>query len=217
MSKVRIDIVSDVVCPWCIIGYKRLEKALSELKADQIEAEIHWHPFELNPAMKAEGQNLREHVNEKYGSSEQASRSARETLTELGQQVGFDFQFNDEMRIYNTRKAHQLLMWAQQENRQFQLEMALFKAYFSDNKDVSDEAILLEIAQSVGIDSDTAKRVLEDESWAETVASTEQQWLEAGINAVPALIFNKKHLVSGAQQTHHLVQALREVAALEEE
>lgn len=217
MSKVRIDIVSDVVCPWCIIGYKRLEQALTELKAEHIEAEIHWHPFELNPAMKPEGQNLREHISEKYGSNEQASRSARETLTELGQQVGFDFNFNDDTRIYNTRKAHQLLMWSQQEQRQSQLEMALFEAYFTFGKDVSDESVLLEVAESVGIEKDIAAKVLHDESWAETVASTEQQWLEAGINAVPALIFNKKHLISGAQQTPHLVQALREVAALEQQ
>ncbi len=212
MIKIRIDIVSDVVCPWCIIGVKRLEKALLELKQEAIEAELYWHPFELNPAMKPEGQNLREHIAEKYGSSPEASQSARETLTQLGHEVGFTFQFSDNMRIYNTRKAHQLLMWAQQEQRQYQLEMVLFEAYFTQGQDVSDPQVLLNAAQTAGIDRDTAQRVLDDDSWANAVASTEQQWIEAGINAVPAFIINKKHLISGAQQPDSLVAALKEVA-----
>ncbi|NOH78879.1 DsbA family oxidoreductase [Vibrio sp. RE86] len=210
MNKIRIDIVSDVVCPWCIIGYKRLEQALMVV-ADDVDAEIHWHPFELNPAMGSEGQNLREHLHEKYGTTTEASISARETLTTLGQEVGFDFSFSDEMRIYNTRKAHQLLMWAQSEGKQFDLELALFHTYFSENKDVSNDDVLVECAVSVGLNESIAKNVITDPSWAEAVASTEQQWLEAGINAVPAIIINRKHLISGAQTSDLLVSAINQI------
>ncbi|MFM2587173.1 DsbA family oxidoreductase [Vibrio sp. TBV020] len=210
MNKVRIDIVSDVVCPWCIIGYKRLETALATLE-DSVEADIQWHPFELNPAMPPEGQNLREHLKEKYGTTDEASISARETLTSLGQEVGFNFQFNDEMRIYNTRKAHQLLMWAQSEGKQFDLELILFQAYFSEGRNIADPDVLIACAESVGLDAETVKSVINDESWAEAVATTEQQWLEAGINAVPAIIINRKHLISGAQTTDLLVSAIEQI------
>lgn len=215
MNRIRIDIVSDVVCPWCIIGFKRLERALSHLD-ESIDAEIHWHPFELNPAMGQEGQNLREHLHDKYGTTEKASIAARETLTQLGREVGFKFNFYDGMKIYNTRKAHQVLMWAQSEHKQFELEMALFDAYFSAAKDISDTRVLVECAQSVGLDADVATNVINDESWAEAVASTEQQWLEAGINAVPAIIINRKHLISGAQTTELLISALLQITQSED-
>ncbi|KLN65154.1 DsbA family oxidoreductase [Vibrio sp. VPAP30] len=214
MKKIKIDIVSDVVCPWCIIGYKRLELALTSL-ADKVEADIQWHPFELNPAMGGDGQNLREHLAEKYGTTPETSISARETLTNLGTEVGFIFNFKDDTRIYNTRKAHQLLMWAQSENKQFDLELALFKAYFTDGKDISDPNTLLDCAKALELDEAVVSNVIEDESWAEAVASTEQQWLEAGINAVPAIIINRKHLISGAQTTELLISAIRQIAQLE--
>ncbi|USD35123.1 MULTISPECIES: DsbA family oxidoreductase [Vibrio] len=210
MKNVRIDIVSDVVCPWCIIGYKRLEQALMTL-SDTIEAEIHWHPFELNPAMKPEGQNLREHLADKYGTSLEASIAARQTITDLGQELGFEFNFTDEMRIYNTRKAHQLLLWSQSQGLQLDLEIAMFHAYFTDGKDVSDTETLLDIAESLGLNRVTCQAVLSDTSWKETVSSTEQQWLEAGINAVPAIIIDRKHLISGAQSSEMLVEALQEI------
>ncbi|MEF1289087.1 DsbA family oxidoreductase [Vibrio sp. M260118] len=216
MKKIQIDIVSDVVCPWCIIGYKRLEQALKTL-ADDIDAEVHWHPFELNPAMAPEGQNLREHLAEKYGTTTEASISARETLTQLGKEVGFEFNFNDDTHIYNTRKAHQLLMWAQSQDKQLDLELALFHAYFTDGKDVSNTEVLVECATALGLDAETARAVLEDDSWAETVANTEQQWLEAGINAVPAIIINRKHLISGAQTTDLLVSAIKQIAESNDE
>ncbi len=109
MSKLRIDIVSDVVCPWCVIGYKRLEAAM-QMHPD-VEFDLHWHPFELNPAMPHTGQNLREHLQEKYQTTDEASQMARQSLMETGKQLGFDFNFFDDMKIYNTRKAHQLVMW----------------------------------------------------------------------------------------------------------
>ncbi|KHA62395.1 DSBA oxidoreductase [Vibrio variabilis] len=210
MNKVRIDIVSDVVCPWCIIGYKRLEQALMTL-SDEVEADINWHPFELNPAMGVEGQNLKQHLQEKYGTNDEASDAARQTLTQLGNEVGFPFHFTPNMRIYNTRKAHQLLMWSSSEGKQLELQLALFHCYFTDNQDIGDEAVLIQCAQSVGLDPSVAEKVIRDEGWAESVATTEQQWLEAGINAVPAIIINQKHLISGAQTTELLISALRQI------
>lgn len=211
MPKVQIDIVSDVVCPWCIIGYKRLELALRQL-GETFDASIQWHPFELNPAMGPSGQNLQQHLAEKYGASKAMSDENRKTITQLGQEVGFTFHFVDDMRIYNTRQAHQLLMWARSQDKQFDLEMALFEAYFTDNRDISLPDTLLTIAEEVGIDTQVAKQVLSDPGWAETVASTEQQWLEAGISAVPAIIINRKHLIAGAQSVEALKRAIEDIA-----
>ena len=213
IKTVRIDLISDIVCPWCIIGYKNLEHALSML-SDDLEADIYWHPFELNPMMKPQGENLREHIAEKYGTSLEASIAARQTITELGRDLGFEFNFSDDMRIYNTRKAHQLLLWAQSENLQLDLEMALFHAYFTHGQDISNATVLLNIAESLGLERNVCKLILEDESWAEAVSSTEFQWLEVGINAVPAMIIDKKHLISGAQPSEILVEALIDIAGL---
>ncbi|WP_194436641.1 DsbA family oxidoreductase [Vibrio fluminensis] len=211
MKAVQIDIVSDVVCPWCVIGFGRLSQALNIVRKE-IHADIHWHPFELNPMMPLDGQNLRHHLAEKYGTSPQASESARTTLTQLGHEIGFTFHFNDDMRIYNTRKAHQLLMWSQTESKQQALQTALFEAYFTDNQDISAQTVLADLADSVGLERQTAIKVINDETWAYTVSKTEQQWLEAGINAVPALVFNRKHLVSGAQTVEVLVEVIRDIA-----
>jgi len=211
MRALKIDIVSDVVCPWCIIGYKRLQMALKQL-SDEISAEIHWHPFELNPTMPAGGENLRDHLARKYGSSTEASIEARKMLCQLGSDVGFHFNFFDDMRIYNTRKAHQLIMWANQHHKQSELEMALFEAYFCHGKVMDDEQVLLSIAVEAGLDAEQCKHILQDESWAKAVANTEQQWLQAGIQAVPAIIIEQKHLISGAQSTETLVKLLKEIA-----
>ena len=213
IKSVRIDLISDIVCPWCIIGYKNLESALLTL-SDSLKAEIYWHPFELNPMMKREGQNLREYIAEKYGTTLEASIAARQTITELGHDLGFKFNFTDDMKIYNTRKAHQLLLWAQSKNLQLELEMALFQAYFTHNQDISNPQTLLSIADSLELERKLCEQILEDESWAEAVSSTEHQWIEAGINAVPAMIIEKKHLLSGAQPCEILVDALIDIADL---
>ncbi|WP_070965059.1 DsbA family oxidoreductase [Vibrio sonorensis] len=210
MQDIRVDIVSDIVCPWCIIGYHRLAQAIKELGCEN-QVTLHWHPFELNPAMPKEGQNLREHLGEKYGTSVEASIAARKTLTDLGAELGFEFNFADDSKIYNTRLAHQLLMWAQSQGKQHDLQLALFKAYFTDQKELSDPKTLLSVCQRLGLSTETAAQVLAEDSWAQAVASTEQQWIEAGINAVPAYIFNQKHLVSGAQPVDNLKQVIQEL------
>ncbi|ENH7109853.1 DsbA family oxidoreductase [Vibrio fluvialis] len=212
MRTLRIDIVSDVVCPWCIIGYKRLQAALSIL-SNEVRAEIHWHPFELNPTMAPGGENLREHLARKYGTTPQASQQARDTLIRFGQEVGFSFQFFDDMRIYNTRKAHQLLMWANQHHKQGELEMLMFYAYFCQGQVMDDDEVLLGLTEQVGLNRAECQQVLADESWAKAVANTEQQWLQAGIHAVPAIIIEQRHLISGAQTTENLLQMLREIVS----
>lgn len=212
MRTVRIDIVSDVVCPWCIIGYKRLEAALAILSG-QLRAEIHWHPFELNPTLPQGGENLREHLARKYGTSAQSSIAARDTLLRLGDEVGFTFRFFDDMRIYNTRKAHQLLLWANQHHKQAELQMALFDSYFTRGQAMDDEDVLLDLAEQVGLERVQCQQILRDESWAKTVANTEQQWLQAGIQAVPAIILDQRHLISGAQTTENLLSVLQEISS----
>ncbi|WED24791.1 DsbA family oxidoreductase [Vibrio sp. JC009] len=214
MKTVRIDLISDVVCPWCIIGYKRLEKAM-EMVADQLSVEVYWHHFELNPDMGPEGQNLREHVQQKYGSTAEQSASARQTLTELGKELGFEFNFTDESRIYNTRKAHQILLWSEESGNKHALEMKLFEAHFSQGKDISDSQVLAEIALSVGLDGDSALEVINSPQWSEKVFEAEMSWISVGVQAVPSFVVNERHLISGAQEPQVLADALLDIASEE--
>ncbi|MEC5209522.1 putative DsbA family dithiol-disulfide isomerase [Psychrobacter sp. PL15] len=209
----RIDIVSDVVCPWCIIGYRQLAEALENTNTAH---EIHWHPFELNPNMPAEGQNLREHVMEKYGRSAQDSEESRIKMTAAGAEVGFEFQFIDGARIYNTFNLHQLLHWADQQGRRHDLKQALFTAHFTNNRDVSDKATLADIAAEIGLDRAEAQAVLDDQRFAQEVRDSEQRSRERGIQSVPAVIFNDRHLVSGAQGVENYTRILEQLAEITE-
>ncbi|MGY5450202.1 DsbA family oxidoreductase [Agarivorans sp. MS3-6] len=205
----RIDIVSDVVCPWCIVGYLRLQQALSQLD-DSIRPHIQWHPFELNPKMPAEGQDLREHIQQKYGSTVEQSETAREQLKNIGQELGFSFNFSQDSRIYNTFEAHQLLHWAQPYGKQTELKLALFDAYFSQGKDPSQRNNLLDSVEQVGLDRELAARVLTDEIYVAEVRNSQQNWQNQGIQAVPAFIFNNRFLLSGAQPVETLLQVIDE-------
>jgi len=209
-TTLRIDIVSDVMCPWCAIGYASLRQALTAME-DKIVADIHWQPFELNPDMPAEGQHLREHLAEKYGSSDEESRANRERITQMGANLGFTFNFRDDQRILNTFAAHQLLHWAAEEGKQTELKLALFSAYFRDGRDVSKADELCAIAAEVGLDGAAAATVLADGRYANIIRATEQQWQEMGIRSVPAIILNQKYLVSGAQPPESYVKALTEI------
>jgi predicted DsbA family dithiol-disulfide isomerase len=197
--QLRIDLVSDVVCPWCIIGYLQLQKALAP-RADRIQLELHWHPFELNPDMPPEGQDLREHIAKKYGSTPEQSRGARARLTELGASLGFEFNYTDDMRMVNTFRAHQLLHWAGEQGVQTELKLALFDAFFRRGEDVSDTAVLTAVAGRVGLDKTEAAAVLADGRYAQAVREDQRQWLEQGIQAVPTFVINQQYLVQGAQE-----------------
>lgn len=217
-TAIKIDIISDVMCPWCAVGYASLTKAIEAL-GDKAEVAIQWYPFELNPAMSAEGQELREHLAEKYGSTDEQSRENRERITDMGKGLGFEFNFYEGQRIVNTFAAHQLLTWAgelsQQENQpdelQTTLKMALFNGYFRDGLDVSQQAVLLDIAEGVGLGRDEAQNILTQETYAGAVRAEQQQWQEMGIHSVPAVILQNKYLVSGGQPPEAFVQALTQV------
>ena len=205
----RIDIVSDVVCPWCVIGYRQLAEAL---KQTNTEYTIHWHPFELNPHMPSEGQNLREHIIEKYGSTKEESDASRIRMTEAGRQVGFEFNFNDDTRMHNTFNLHQLLHFADQQGYMHELKQALFAAHFTDNRDISDINVLADIAAEVGLERSEALAVLEGQFFAKEVRAEEQHWQQQGIQSVPAIVFNERHLVSGAQGVENYVSILEQLA-----
>ncbi len=213
LKKLRIDIVSDVVCPWCIIGYRQLAVAL---EATGTEHAIHWHPFELNPAMSPEGQNLREHVAEKYGTTKEQSEESRVRMTEIGADLGFEFRFADHMRMHNTFHVHQLLHWAEQHGRMHELKQALFAAHFTDCRNLSDDAVLADVAAEVGLERAEALSVLEDQRFATDVRTAEDYWLRQGIRGVPAVIFNRRHLVSGAQGVENYTRILEQLSETEQ-
>lgn len=213
-ARIKIDFVSDVSCPWCVIGLKSLQTALGRL-GDQVEADIHFQPFELNPQMGAAGQDLMEHITQKYGSTQEQVLRNQEAIAARGAQLGFRFDMNKRGRIYNTFNAHRLLHWAEIEGggRQAALKEALFEAYFTNGRDPSDLDVLVEVAASVGLDADRARAILASDEYAEDVRAREQLYLRNGIHAVPAVILNDKYLVQGGQPVEAFESALAQVAA----
>ena len=207
---VQIDIISDVMCPWCIVGFRQLEQALG---ATDTSAFIRWHPFELNPAMPEEGQNLTEHIAEKYGASAEQSAQNRTQLKAIGADLGIDFQFTPESRIVNTFAAHQLLDWAQEAGLQHPLKLALFEAHFTEGRDVSQNDVLVDVATTVGLDANAAREVLESATHATATRARQQFWTERGISGVPAVVFDGKYLLTGAQGAQTYAQMLEKVKA----
>jgi predicted DsbA family dithiol-disulfide isomerase len=211
-TPITIDFVSDVVCPWCAIGLKSLETALDKIGADA-QVEMFFQPFELNPGMGPEGQDIGEHLHEKYGSTPEQQAQAREAIRARGAALGFEFNMAGRDRIYNTFDAHRLLHWAGENGRQKELKHALLKAYFTDGKDVSDHQVLVDTAASIGLDADTAREVLDTKRYEDEVREREQFFARHGINAVPSVIINQRHLISGGQPPEVFERALREIMA----
>lgn len=209
-NKLKIDIVSDVVCPWCTIGYKRLEKAIEELGVkDQIE--IEWQPFELNPNMPKEGQNVVEHITEKYGSTIEQQNESKRNMTEIGADLGFKFDYFDDMKMVNTFDAHVLLEYAKDFDKQTELKMTLTKAFFSDRKDVSEKEILKEALLEVGLNADEGLAKLDDEKARLEVRNKQNYWKNLGVNSVPTIVFDRKSAVTGAQPIATFKQVLTEL------
>ena len=208
----KIDFVSDISCPWCIIGLRGLEEALART-ADLVDATITFQPFELNPHMPSEGQNVVEHVAQKYGSSLEQSAANREMIRARAAEVGFTMATSDESRIYNTFDAHRLLHWAALEGRQAALKHALFAAYFTDGQDPSDQAVLAAAAGTAGLDTEAARELLASGRYADEVREAERLWQSRGINAVPAVVIDERYLISGGQPPEAFEQALRKIAA----
>jgi len=211
-EKIKIDIVSDVVCPWCTIGYKRLEKAIIALGIED-QVEIAWQPFELNPNMPAEGQDLTAHITEKYGSTVEEQAASRKNMTEVGEELGFKFDYFDEMRMVNTFDAHILLEYAKAFDKQTELKMCFTTAFFSERKDVSERAVLKQALLDVGLNAEEGIAKL-DKKEARAVVTTEQNyWKGLGVNSVPTIVFNRKSAVTGAQPVATFKQILTALIA----
>ena len=211
--RIKIDFVSDVVCPWCAVGLNALEQAIARV-GDEIQVELHFQPFELNPQMAAEGEDIDQHLANKYGLGPEQLASNREALRQRGAALGF--QFNARNRIYNTFDAHRLLHWAGTlgADRERALKHALLKAYFTDGQDVSSPAVLAEIAGSAGLDAQRARQVLDSGEYAAQVREQERFYQSQGIRAVPSVILNDRHLIQGGQPVEQFEAALRQIAAM---
>jgi predicted DsbA family dithiol-disulfide isomerase len=208
----RIDFVSDVVCPWCVIGLKSLEQALANA-ADIVAADIHFQPFELNPDMPRQGQNVAEHIAQKYGTDPERSKGTRDLIRTSAAGFGFAMRSGPESRIWNTFDCHRLLHWAGLEGRQHDLKMALFTTHFSDGKDLGDARVLVDAAVSAGLDADAAQDILESGTYIDEVRRDERFWREQGISAVPAIVIDGKYLISGGQPVEAFEKAIRSIAA----
>jgi predicted DsbA family dithiol-disulfide isomerase len=210
-TAMKIDFVSDVSCPWCAVGLNSLEQALAEVRGE-ISAELHFQPFELNPQMPVEGQDIDEHIAQKYGATPEQMAANRETIRQRGAEVGFTFGEGKRSRIYNTFDAHRLLHWAGEEGSQRELKHALFEAYFTRGEDPSDHAVLLAVVESVGLEPSRAAAILGSDEYADEVRERERMYLDAGIHSVPAVIINDRHLISGGQPVQVFARALRQIA-----
>jgi len=209
----KIDFVSDVSCPWCAIGLSALEQALQRLP--ELDVQLHFQPFELNPSMAPEGEDIDEHLGRKYGLPPAQLEANRAAIRQRGAAVGFDFVQGARSRIYNTFDAHRLLHWAGLQGEQYQrdLKLALLRAYFTDGLDPSDHALLVARAGSVGLDAQAAREVLASGRYADEVREAEAYYQSHGIHSVPAVIIDDRHLISGGQPPEVFEQALRRIAA----
>jgi len=207
----KIDFVSDVACPWCAVGLNSLERALEKIGSD-IPVELHFQPFELNPQMAPEGEDAAEHITRKYGLTPQQLAANRAGIRQRGADVGFDF--GDRTRIWNTFDAHRLLQWAGElgAKQQRDLKMALLQAYHGEARNLSDHAVLADIAASVGLDREEAQRILAGDRYADAVRDAERHFQGLGIQAVPSVIVNDRHLIQGGQPPEVFEQALRQLA-----
>lgn len=216
----QIDFVSDVVCPWCVVGLGGLETALGALAAEGITAEIHFQPFELNPDMAPEGENITEHIGRKYGATPEQSARNREMIRDRAAEAwpddgkGFEMRMGPDSRIWNTLDAHRLLHWAGTLGmaEQRALKEALFRAHFTDNRPLPDADVLADAAEAAGLDRAEAAAVLADGRYAAEVREAETLWRARGITGVPAVVVEGKWLISGGQPAAVFEEALRGIA-----
>ncbi|ADY28210.1 MULTISPECIES: DsbA family oxidoreductase [Cellulophaga] len=209
-NKIKIDVVSDVVCPWCAIGYKRLEQAITEMGI-QDKIELEWQPFQLNPNMPTNGQDLEEHITEKYGSTPEQQQESQERMTDFGAELGFKFDYFKGMRMANTFDAHVLLEYAKENGKQTQLKMRLMNAFFGERKDVSNRDILKQELETVGLNTSEAFALLDSQDKRTKVKSDEDYWKSLGVNSVPTVVFNRKSALTGAQPVAVYKQVLTEL------
>lgn len=208
-EKIKIDIVSDVVCPWCIIGYKRLEKAISELGVED-KIEIIWQPFELNPNISLQGENIIEHMSIKYSMPKEQVQSYQEERKQNGAELGFDYNYYDEMKIVNTRDAHILIDYAKEFGKQNELQMRLFHAHFSERKIISSRDVLAKEVEAIGLDATEAMKIL-DGPKRDNIIKKEEYWRGKGVSSVPTMIFNNTSMMNGAYPVETYKQVIQEL------
>ena len=213
-TTLKIDFVSDIACPWCAVGLGALEMALERLQGD-VQADLHFQPFELNPHMAPGGQDLGEHLTQKYGSTSEQQAQIRQTIAARGAEVGFEFHIGGRGRVYNTFNAHRLLHWAEGQGAvaQHALKKALLQAYQGRAECIEDAQVLLAAVAAAGLDVAAAQVVLDSDAHTAEVRERQQFYAQAGIRSVPAVIINDKHLISGGQPVEVFEQALRRIAS----
>lgn len=210
-ASVSIDFISDVVCPWCALGATALEQAIENV-AGEVSVELTYKPFELNPNMPAEGEKAVEHLMRKYGRTAADVATGKAMQIERGEALGFTFDLEKRSHFYNTFDAHRLLLWALQEGRQVELKKILLRAYFTDGQNPSDRETLVRLAAEAGLDAAAAQTVLASGAFAQEVRELEAFYQQRGINSVPAMVLNGRHLVSGSQSVEYYEQMLRQMA-----
>ena len=213
-TQLKIDFVSDIACPWCAVGLFSLEKAIERLQGE-VAVDLHFQPFELNPQMWPGGQDLGEHLSQKYGSTAAQQAQIRQTISARGAEVGFAFAPDGRGRVYNTFNAHRLLTWAQTqgEGAQRKLKIALLTAYQGRAECIEEMEVLLACVAEAGLDTAAARQVLETDAYADEVRAVEQMYQRAGVSSVPAIIINEQYLISGGQPVEVFEKSLREIAA----
>ncbi|MFX1681294.1 DsbA family oxidoreductase [Mitsuaria sp. CC2] len=213
LQPLRIDFVSDVACPWCAVGLKSLETALA--RVPDVRVDIHFQPFELNPQMVPEGEDIEEHLTRKYRSTPEQRKDIRAHLKQRGADVGFTFTEGARSRIWNTFDAHRLLHWAGLQSAQAQrdLKLALLTAYHTNGRNPGDRETLLDTVREIGLDAAEAARVFDSGEFADEVRESESLWQSRGISSVPAVVINEKYLISGGQPPEAFEQALRQIAS----
>jgi predicted DsbA family dithiol-disulfide isomerase len=209
----KIEFVSDVACPWCAVGLHALERALERL-GPELPVELSFQPFELNPTMGPEGEDTVQYLAAKYGITPEQIAANQAAIRDRGAAVGF--AFGRRTRVWSTFDAHRLLCWAGQDGpagAQGRLKHALLQAYHGDGRNPSDPAVLVELAEAAGLDAGRARQILAGDEFAAEVREREQFWQRAGIHSVPAIVIDRKHLISGGQPPEVFEQALRRIAA----
>ena len=222
-TPLRVDIVSDVMCPWCLIGWLKFQQVIDHYR-DVIDFDIRWRAYELNPDMAAEGVNTAEYFAQRYGMTPEQSRGNRQRLNDAATELGFTLNWGSDFRLRNTFNAHRLLAWAEavddqdqpaRGRRQIALKEALFRAHFSEQKDVNSADVLIEAAEAAGLNGDKARRILASDDYGDVVRAEENHWRDNGINGVPAFILDQRMIISGAQDAEAFIRVIdRKVLAV---
>lgn len=219
MNTLKIDFVSDVACPWCAVGLGALEQAVANL-GDEIKTDIHFQPFQLNPDMPPEGQNIGEHLTQKYGSTAKQQEQTYATIRARGAEVGFDFRMEGRGRTWNTFDCHRLLYWASELGSnangisiQHRMKKEMLKSYFTEGKNPADRAVLLDMVNRLALDTEKATAILDSDEYSAEVRARQRFYHAHEIHSVPAVIINDRHLISGGQPAAVFENALRQIAA----